>query len=288
MPPRTWAERRSLTPPEPGGPEADEAESPPLGRASADPDVRRNATLDRGLGILELFLDGGDTLTIAEISERLGIPQSSVYRIVWSMRNREWLTLERPHTYRLGNRLLRAVVRAESQSSLVTEGQAVLESLTAETTETSMLTMVSGVHVVCLLRVEGTQIIRASFQPGALLPLHAGASSTVLLAYSSDRLIDQVCARELVRYSPATVTDPTQMQAKLADIRRHGYAISEGEVDRGVTAIAAPVLASPTRPAVAAVSVVAPSARFGEAELAHATDRVIEAAHRLERALRGA
>ena len=42
------------------------------------------------------------------------------------------------------------------------------------------------------------------------------------------------------------------------------------------------------RPAVAAVSVVAPSARFGEAELAHATDRVIEAARRLERALRGA
>jgi DNA-binding IclR family transcriptional regulator len=184
--------------------------------------------------------------------------------------------------------LLRAVVRAESQSSLVTEGQAVLESLTAETTETSMLTMVSGVHVVCLLRVEGTQIIRASFQPGALLPLHAGASSTVLLAYSSDRLIDQVCARELVRYSPATVTDPTQLQAKLAEIRRHGYAISEGEVDRGVTAIAAPVLTSPTRPAVAAVSVVAPSARFGEAELAHAIDRVIEAVRRLERALRGA
>src|SRR6516164_9220058 len=172
MPPRTWAERRSLTPSEPGGPEADEAESPPPGRAPADPDVRRNATLDRGLGILELFLDRADSLTIAEISERLGIPQSSVYRIVWSMRNREWLTLEGPHTYRLGNRLLRAVVRAESQSSLVTEGQAVLESLTAETTETSMLTMVSMlVSVVCLLRVEGTQIIRASFQPGALLPL---------------------------------------------------------------------------------------------------------------------
>ncbi|HEY6278214.1 MAG TPA: IclR family transcriptional regulator C-terminal domain-containing protein, partial [Streptosporangiaceae bacterium] len=83
-------------------------------------------------------------------------------------------------------------------------------------------------------------------------------------------------------------TDPTQLQAKLADIRRHGYAISEGEVDRGVTAIAAPVLTSPTRPAVAAVSVVAPSARFGEAELVHATDRVIEAARCLDRALRGA
>jgi DNA-binding IclR family transcriptional regulator len=36
------------------------------------------------------------------------------------------------------------------------------------------------------------------------------------------------------------------------------------------------------------VSVVAPSARFGESEVAHATDRVIEAARRLERALRGA
>jgi DNA-binding IclR family transcriptional regulator len=291
MPAKTSAGTGPLVPAGPGRAGAGQADSRTAGRAArtpADPDVRRNATLDRGLDILELFLDRADSLTIAEISQKLSIPQSSVYRIVWSMRNREWLTLERPHTYRLGNRLLRAVVRAESQSSLISQGQAVLESLTAQTTETSLLTMVSGVHVVCLLRVEGTQTIRASFQPGALLPLHAGASSTVLLAFSSDQLIDQVCASELVRYSPATVTDPTQLRAKLADTRRQGYASSEGEVDRGVTSVAAPVLTSPTRPAVAAVSIVAPSARFGEAELARATALVIDAAGQLERALRGA
>lgn len=248
---------------------------------------RHNLTLDRGLSIMELLLDDDKGLTVLEISNRLEIAASSIYRIVRLLRQREWLAVDPPGVYRFGNRLLTAVSRAETGSRLIAAANPVLVDLTARTQETSLLTVVSGLSAVCMLRVEGKHAIRVSFQTGAVLPLHAGASSTVLLAFAAAELVDRICAAGLIRYTPATVTEPTQLSAKLAAIREQGYAESDSEMDVGVVSVAAPVVTSPGQLPTAAVSVVGPSQRLNHTYLPDVRAAVLDAARLISQSMSG-
>jgi DNA-binding IclR family transcriptional regulator len=247
---------------------------------------RQNVTLDRGLDILELFLDETEPLTMSEICVRLGLPQSSAYRIVRTMRDREWLTIDQLGVCRIGPRLLGLTSRAESHNVMLTAGDRILRELTEHTRETSLLTVVRSGYAVCLLRIEGPQAIRVSFQPGALHPLHAGASSTALLAFSGAEVIDRVCASTLARYSDQTITDPEKLRKVLAGIERDGFAYSNGELDEGVSAVGAPVIPVEGKPAVAAVSVAAPAARLPRRRSGWTVDVVRAAADELAAAIR--
>jgi DNA-binding IclR family transcriptional regulator len=121
-----------------------------------------------------------------------------------------------------------------------------MKELSRATKETVLLTAVQGSKAICLERVESEEPIRYSlFTPGANLPLHAGASSKVLLAFLPEAEWDPVIAAEgLPRFTPQTITDRGALKTQLREIRSRGYAFSDQEVDREVRAVAAPILNS--------------------------------------------
>jgi len=127
-----------------------------------------------------------------------------------------------------------------------------------------LLTRRSADQIVCLERVESPSPLRISYEPGHVLPLHAGASAMVLLAWCEPAELRSLLAgRRLPRFTAATVTDPRRIRQRLEQIRSLGYAESVGEVDEGVVGLAAPVF-GPEGTVVAGLSVVGPAARLTE------------------------
>jgi DNA-binding IclR family transcriptional regulator len=128
-----------------------------------------------------------------------------------------------------------------------------------------LLTAVNGTKGIVLERVESEEPIRYSlFQPGASIPLHAGASSEILMAYLPEGDWDRVIEKEgLKRFTPNTITKVTQLKAHLREIRRKGYAFSDQEVDRDVRAIGAPIL-NGLGELVAGLSVAGPAYRMNK------------------------
>jgi DNA-binding IclR family transcriptional regulator len=100
------------------------------------------------------------------------------------------------------------------------------------------------------------------------------------LAFADRAVQERVLAGTLHRYTEQTVTDAGQLQQRLDEIRRLGYAFSDQEVDPGVRAVAAPICSS-ERGLVAALSLVAPSGRLPDSEIPRLGALVKQSASRL-------
>jgi len=248
----------------------------------------RNATVDRAIDVLLLFSEQQPLLSAEEIAARLGMSRSTTYRYLQGLRS--YGLLEEGETsgrFRLGPTIVRLARIARKGLGLPEVALPVMRSLTAETGETSLLTRRAGMQVICIEQVESAQSVRLFFERGNVLPLHAGASAKALLAYLPKAEIEDVLRDiALIRYTDNTVVEPEVLRVQLAEIRRLGYSVTDGEVASGVRGIAAPIFDpqhNPQHNAIAAVSIAGPAFRLNEEALPAAIKAVCEAADEISR-----
>lgn len=73
------------------------------------------------------------------------------------------------------------------------------------------------------------------------MPLHAGATTKILMAYLPEDSIRQIIANGLQSYTKYTVCDPDELLRELAVIREQGYSISANDFSLGGMGIAVPI-----------------------------------------------
>jgi DNA-binding IclR family transcriptional regulator len=126
--------------------------------------------------------------------------------------------------------------------------------LYATTGAVSHLFIPSYRGVACVLHCDGS---RRGHCPEPmlreLLPAHATAAGKVLLAFRQPWR-DSVLANALPRYTDATVTSRLDIERDATHTRARGYAINDGEYQRGVLGIAAPVFVGGEVPAALVLS----------------------------------
>jgi IclR family acetate operon transcriptional repressor len=112
------------------------------------------------------------------------------------------------------------------------------------------------------------------------------SSGLVLLAALPSSTLDAFLARPLESFTDRTITEPAAIRARLATVRRDGYAWVHEEFAEGLNSVAAPI-ADRTGIVVAAVHVHGPSYRFpGPADEGEIAGRVVEAAGRISAQIR--
>ncbi|MBV9898672.1 MAG: IclR family transcriptional regulator [Chloroflexi bacterium] len=234
------------------------------------PQQGRNATAERAIDVLLLFDEEHPFLTASDIARRLDMPRSTTYRYIQTLRSYNLIEEDARGGFRLGTRIFQLGRIARQGLGYVDVARSYMEQLAALTGEVVLLTRRSGSQVVCVERVEGDprHPIRLSYERGHVLPLHAGASAKVLLAFSDPAENDAVLStiEALPRYTERTVTDRAALARQLERIRADGYALSAGEVDEGVRGIAAPIFQADGRVA-AGLSLVGPQFRLKDAAL---------------------
>ena len=196
----------------------------------------------RLLDVLETFDLEHRALTVSEIAQRLGQPQSSVYRSVRTLKDAGYLAAGEDGVYRLQPKLLRlaAVVRADND--VLRCARTPMLRLAHQTRQSSMLAVVSDRYAVCVDSVGSGRPIGVTVPPGKLFPLHAGASARVLLA----NLPEIERRRRYAEYPPESFTDETttdidRLEAELAVIRDRGYDLTAEQFEPGIFACAVPV-----------------------------------------------
>lgn len=227
----------------------------------------RNSTADRALDILTMFDDAHLVVSGTAVAERLGVARSTAYRYLQSLVAGRYLEEAPGGGFRLGLRVLEIARLARRSYGLSEVAQPSMEALAEDVHETVLLTRRTGDLVVCVDRAESTRAVRISYERGSALPINAGASALVLLAWSPEdearRLLE---ATELRRFTAATLTDVDALMERLGRIRRLGYSVTRGELDPDVVGIAAPIR-DENKQVIAAVSVAALASRiYPEAE----------------------
>ncbi len=218
----------------------------------------RRGVAERLLAVLDAFDQGGEgTLSLAEVAERAGLPASTAHRLL--VRLVEWGGVERiPGGYRLGIKLWRLGTRHPGARTLRHVALPYLEDLLQLTRQVVTIAVRDGLSALYLERLATRDSVLVLADVGRRLPLHATGVGLVLLAWGGEPLLHEVLAAGPRRFLPGTVTEPSAIRRRLADIRRSGIATTREEMTPGSASIAAPIRDG-AGAVVAALSVIVPS-----------------------------
>ena len=237
------------------------------------------ASLEKALDIMTLFDFDRASFTVQEISKRLNIPLSTTYKYVDVLLKRRLLA-KKPGSKEIGLGLM--IFRLGSIFAagfdLIDTAIPHMKSLMKQSSETILLTAIESWNAICLERMEPQRLIKLSLERGRRLPLHAGASSKVLLAFQNDEFIaDYIEHKNLENLTDKTITEPDYLLVELKLTRERGYSLSDSEVDDGAKAVAAPIFEHNGN-LLAGLTIAGPSERIDKKRLKVLIDSVCTSA----------
>ena len=241
-------------------------------------------TLARAFSILDSFSPDQSELGVRDIARRLGLSRSTVGRLLATM-HAAGILHQNPNTraYALGAKVLAWAGVYTATLDVRARARSALEELHRLTRESVSLYILDGTERVCLERIESPEHIRVVVRVGERLPLHAGASGKVLLAFlPAERRKAILEAIALPRLTPNTIANRAQLERELATVRKRGYAISVGERVSGAASVAAPIRGSDGN-VIAALNITGPMPRVTDAKLLEYAELVIRAAAKISR-----
>jgi|LSQX01.2.fsa_nt_gb DNA-binding IclR family transcriptional regulator len=200
-------------------------------------------SINKAARILRCFSVNEPEWSSTELAKRLGMPNSTVHRMLMSLRAEEFVEQdETTGKFRLGSFPLMLSAVIQTTQSVGRIALPILEELSRLVSETVVLTIPKRQGHVCYEQVTPEeQEVRSMMCIGELLPYHAGATGKVLLAHSSDKVFQEILQGELKRYTPNTICDREQLLLELQQIRLQGYALSVEEKAAGGGAVAVPI-----------------------------------------------
>jgi len=227
--------------------------------------IQNVKTIDRLITILDCFSSEHPTWSLAELSQRLDMPKSSLHRFLVSLESHGILRRDRlDKRWRLGYRLFAWGCLAAENTQLIHIAKPFMQDLTKYTEETTILTAWQNHEVVCIEKVESNHPVRMTLDVGTRRLPHAGASSKILMAYlPHEEIQDIIRERGLPKLCVNTITDPDKLMAELIKIREHEYAESYQETDQGAWGVATPIR-DRSRAVVAGIGVAGPISRFNK------------------------
>lgn len=215
------------------------------------------SVLRRAVRILDVFDANNVAVSVTDIAERTGLPQSTTSRLIDELVEHGLLLRDSQRRIRIGIRLWELGSRASPTRSLRDAAMPFLEDLHAVVGHHVQIGVLDGDDVLFIERLSAPGAVINMSRIAGRLPVHVSSSGLVLLAHASADIQQRIVAGPLARLTDQTITDGRTLRATLAEIRRTGVAVCAGHVHPDATGIAVPIRDG-AGSAVAALSVITP------------------------------
>ena len=232
--------------------------------------------LDRAVAIMKLLGDAGEKgLRAVDMSERLNLKPPTAHRIIAALERHGLIEREAAtKCYRLGLSLFTLGVGAADGMGLRRLCRPALLRIASETGDTVFLMARSGLNIVCVDRQEGTYILDSlTGHVGGQIPLGVGSASQAILAFLPEAEVQAILEANAALYGRFNGLSADEIRASLAMAREQGYALDQGRLVEGITAVAVPIV-SQGRDIVAALAVNAISSRLPAERVAPLVERL--------------
>jgi Transcriptional regulator len=243
-----------------------------------------SSNLDKVLTILEEISDHPAGISLAELSKRTLIAKTTIFRILESLKAREYVTMT-PETerYTLDIKSLELGIKGLMNANLVEIAIPYLKKFSSTTSETSFLGVYNQGEVVYLYKSEGALSIQTDAQLGSRKPAYCTGVGKALLAFQPEEEIERVLSMPLAKVTRGTITDKDKLREVLRQIREQGYALDDEENEEGLTCVAMPVF-NYTGAVVGSISLSGPTPRI-KSKMGWAGDLLREYCHAISRRL---
>jgi IclR family KDG regulon transcriptional repressor len=183
--------------------------------------------VENALDVLEALSEIDDDVRVSQLSEKLAMNKTSVFRLLATFENRGYVEREE-HSgkYRLGLSAYEIGQKFLSRMNLLKHAHPVVELLARECDETVYVAVRRRKEVLFLDMVDTTQKVKIVSLIGKRYPLYTTAVGQILLAFNND------------------TQDPDKPQLetnRFATIRSQGYSLDSGVLGDGIASVAAPL-----------------------------------------------
>jgi DNA-binding IclR family transcriptional regulator len=207
-----------------------------------EPAAARTAV--RPLAILETIADASaDGITLAELSQTLSIPKSTLLTVLRPLVRDEFLKrVDQRYLLDLQSvRLARSIMRVHRFSGAIRE---VMQDVWHKSKETVILVGLDpdaqlATYLDC---INSPQNVRYVVPTGTVRPLYASAGALALLAFQENRWLEAYLRTvRFHKYTALTLDSEADLRGRIAEIRRSGVSVSEAEMVPGAMGIAVPL-----------------------------------------------
>ena len=217
--------------------------------------------------LLEALADKEPELGIAELSKRTGLNQSTVHRLLRTLRNLNFVDQNSDnHKYKLDLKLFELGSSAVNKIDIVKLAIPYMEELSKKYNEAINLAKLDKDEIVYIHKIESSTTLKLDLKLGSRHPAYCTGLGKVLLAYlKEDELISYLERVKLKKFTSSSITHQEKLKQELILIRQQGYAFDNEEYTQGVCCLAVPIRDC-TNKVCAALSIAIPSIRFKDYE----------------------
>ena len=202
----------------------------------------RVKSLIKAIDILDMLSSKSNGMKLMELSNLLSYPKSTVHALLSTMRDRGLVEQLDDGSYTLGIKLFEYGSSVSRNFDIGKISKPYLEELSSLTGSNTVISMFDGKAVVSFdysLSRTGIQIIP---EMGVRLPLHATSQGKLALSTLSQRDLNRLISeKDLVPFTPHTITKMDVLDQQIKEIREKGYSIEDGEYKIGLRSVSAPV-----------------------------------------------
>ena len=232
-------------------------------------------SLERGLMILEAVANAPNPVSLAELTNVVGIDRSSVFRLAFTLKRRGFLAYPSGRKdFILGPALWRLAHRYDWGTMLIRVSQGYLKELSKQTNETVHLAIREGRNALFIDHVTANHVIAVSGQTGEMVPLHCTAHGKALLAgLGREELLRIFGSESLTVYTKQTIGTVDELATCCTEIQERGYSTDNGEFREGLRCVAASIRAQKGM-IVGSIGISAPVDRFPLEQIAECGTQV--------------
>ncbi len=244
----------------------------------------KNKTVVRSMDILNLFKEHSQ-LTFQEIIDLSGIPKTSVYRMLMSLEEMEFLEKGADSKYRLGLIFLKFGSLVSSRLDIRKIALPIMQELHDDVGEAINLIVRQGDEAIYIEKIDINQKVRLYTAIGRRSPLYAGACARVILSFLPDSEIQTYLESvELKPFAKGTITDKEELYKTICQAKKEGYTISYSELEDYTAALAAPIFDHKGE-VVAGLSIAGIEANYQNENIPIFAAKIKEAAEKISQCL---
>jgi DNA-binding IclR family transcriptional regulator len=202
-----------------------------------------SAPLRRAAAVLDAVVASKRGLSLQMIADTLSLPPSTAHRLLQSLVAINYLDYDREgRLYVIGPRIHRLMVMSIGSATVASLAEPVLRPLANRFQQIAYLTGLAGDELELKAHVLPNSASSSLVYPGNVFPIHATATGKAIFAFQSEQMIESKLAAPLTKYQERTIIDVAELRAELARVRKAGFAVIDSELDKGVFAVACPVV----------------------------------------------
>lgn len=213
--------------------------------------------VDRAAALVATVVHADQPLTFADLQEASGLAKSTTSRMLAALERSELLERDVDGSYVAGSLFWLYAARHDPWEELVRLARPAMERIGEETGETVHLSVTRGERVVQVAQVDSRYLLGTRDWTEIEVPAHSSALGKVFYAWGAIPLPTQ----PLEGLTENTLTSPEELRLDGTRTRRRGWAVTDGELEIGLTGIAVPVHGT-RGDVVAALGVSGPTPRL--------------------------